>query len=117
VTVSAPLSVDVQPHGARTRVVLHGELDRSTAARLAAALEEAERTQPDCIDLDLAELEFIDAGGLRTILQAARRAQGDERTFVVSNPSPVVRRLFALTAIDRTVGIRVESGRGRRRPD
>jgi stage II sporulation protein AA (anti-sigma F factor antagonist) len=60
------------------------------------------------LDLELSELTFIDSTGLRAILQASHRAESEGRSLVISNPSPTVRRLLAVTAMDHTIPIRQE---------
>jgi anti-sigma B factor antagonist len=80
-----------------------GELDMATATSLELELRNAEATQPPVLVLDLEELKFMGVSGLRSILDAARRARRDGRQFVVTNPVPHISRLFELTAIDQSV--------------
>jgi anti-anti-sigma factor len=105
-----PLPFAVQ--GIRTadgyRLVVQGELDVATAPTFAAQLTEAERGRPDVLTLDLSKLSFMSAAGVRILLDAARRAQREGRSLVVVNPQPPIRRLFALSAIDRSLEIRFE---------
>lgn len=58
------------------------------------------------IVLDLADLTFMDVSGLRTILDAAREARRERRSFVIENPMPHIIRLLELTAIDQTLTVR-----------
>ncbi len=53
--------------------------------------------------LDVHDLEFIDAGGLRAIVDMARRAERSGRSIQVANPSATLRRLFTLTGLERSV--------------
>ena len=55
--------------------------------------------------LDVHELEFIDAGGLRAIVDMARRAERSGRAVQVANPSAMLRRLFTLTGLERSVDL------------
>jgi anti-anti-sigma factor len=89
--------------GRRLRV--RGELDMATAPRLRLAIASEEERRPESLQLDLRELDFMDVSGMRVLLDAARRAQREGRQLVVRNPQPSIRRLFALTAVDRTVTI------------
>lgn len=52
-----------------------GEIDLSTADHLQAALEEALSTDPHVV-VDMAGVTFLDAAGLRVILQAATSLNG-----------------------------------------
>jgi anti-anti-sigma regulatory factor len=45
---------------------------------------------------------------MRVVLDAARRAKREGRRMVVLNPQPPIRRLFALSAVDRSLEIRFE---------
>ena len=54
---------------------------------------------------DLAELSFMDVTGLRTILDAARRARRAGSAIVIANPLPHIIRLLELTAIDQTLEV------------
>ena len=75
----------------------------ATAASLELELQSAEAMQPPMLVIDLGELRFMGVSGLRSILDAARRARRDGRQFVVTNPVPHISRLFELTAIDQSV--------------
>jgi anti-sigma B factor antagonist len=85
--------------------MLIGELDMSNAASLELELQTIEARRPPMLVLDLAELSFMGVSGLRSILDAARRARRDGRQLVVTNPVPHISRLFELTAIDQSLEI------------
>jgi anti-anti-sigma factor len=104
------LSVEPTQRTGHVRLTLVGDLDRSSVPLLERWLARVEPERPRIIDLELSRLEFIDAGGMRAILHAARRAQEEGRQLTVSNPSSVVRRLFELTAIDHAVVMIIDGG-------
>ena len=82
----------------RVRVRLRGELDLATADLLADRLRRLrEHGAPVLLDVD--ELAFIDAAGIRVILSAAHDARNDGRAFAVTHGSGPVRRLFALVDV------------------
>jgi anti-sigma B factor antagonist len=99
----SPFRVSRSDDGRVVRLMLSGELDMATAASLELELMSAEATQPPVLVLDLEELNFMGVSGLRSILDAARRARRDGRHFIVTNPVPHISRLFELTAIDQSV--------------
>jgi anti-sigma B factor antagonist len=103
IDLSVRVSPDDDAHVAR--VLIRGELDFSNASMLRARLRAVERRNPSVLVLDLADLSFMDVSGLRTILDAARRATRDERRLVVANPMPAIVRLFELTAIDQSLDV------------
>jgi anti-sigma B factor antagonist len=86
-------------------VVAAGEIDMVTAPRLAAAIEAA-----PCVGVDLGAVSFLDVSGLRVLLDAGRRAQAEGRQFAVARPSPLIRRLLAITAIDQSLEIVPDQG-------
>src|SRR5881227_1152701 len=107
--MNEPIHLTVQetptedPHVVRMSVV--GELDFSNSPELRRQLLRAERRTPGVLVLDLADLSFMDVSGLRTILDAARRAAREDRRLVVANPLPAIVRLFELTAIDQSLDV------------
>jgi anti-sigma B factor antagonist len=103
--LAEPLRVSRSDDGRIVRLMLSGELDIATAATLELELQTVEARRPPVLVLDLGELSFMGVSGLRSILDAARRARREERHFVVTNPVPHISRLFELTAIDQSVDL------------
>jgi anti-sigma B factor antagonist len=111
-----PFSIETVYRGATPRLAVSGELDMATAPQLAAAIAKEERADGTMPELDLSRLAFMDVAGMRVLLDAARRAKRAGGRLTVFNPQPAIRRLFALTAVDRTLQIRFDrdgSARGR----
>jgi len=75
----------------------------------------ADLKDPGALIIDLDELEFIDAGGLRAIVDVARKAERAGRSVKVANPSTMLRRLFTLTGLERSVELVTESPPARAR--
>jgi anti-sigma B factor antagonist len=104
-SAASPLHVSRTDDGRVVRLMLSGELDISTATCLELELQAAEARRPPVLVLDLAQLRFMGVSGLRSILDAARRARREGRHFVVTNPVPHIYRLFELTAIDQSLEV------------
>jgi anti-sigma B factor antagonist len=102
-TALSPLQVSRSDDGRIVRLMLCGELDMASSTSLELELSIVEARQPPVLVLDLSELRFMGVSGLRTILDAARRARREDRQLVVTNPVPHILRLFELTAIDQSV--------------
>jgi anti-anti-sigma factor len=98
-TEPLPFEVSERRESSRVRVTLRGELDLATAHLLADRLRLL-RERHDTVVLDLEELTFIDAAGVRVILGAAQDSQNDGWAFTVTRGSGVVRRLFELLDLD-----------------
>ena len=91
------LGVEVVRRGRRARVTVRGELDIATAPALERALIE-QSTIGRTVVLDLRELSFIDATGLRLLVRTNARARRDGIEFAVV-PGPRVRRLLDLCGL------------------
>lgn len=85
------LVIEAVAHG--VRVV--GDLDLHTAGRLPPALD----LHPGDIEIDVSQVSFIDATGLRVLIAAhQRRASRGQRLWLV-NPSDAVRRTLEATGL------------------
>jgi anti-anti-sigma factor len=90
--------------GTSVEVVLTGELDISTYDDALRQLEEAERTGPELLVVDLAGLRFVDSTGVRLILSADERARQAGRRLALRLGDGLARRVFAaLGLLDRFV--------------
>src|SRR5438874_7491754 len=94
---ASPLSVSRSDDGRVVRLILSGELDIATAASLELELQTAEARRPPVLVLDLGQLRFMGVSGLRSILDAARRARGEGRHCVVTDTVTHITRHFVLT--------------------
>ncbi len=96
----------------RSRLVhLFGELDASTADELRTVLEPMVDACGD-IELDCAELTFMDSSGLHVLLSAAQALGADGRV-IARNPNRTVRRVLTLSGVERSGGIFVVTDDGR----
>ena len=78
-------------------LVLVGDLDASTAHRLADALA-AQHEEPGDVRLDLSGLEFLDSVGLSALIATARRlGEGDH--LVLISPQDTVRRTLQISGV------------------
>lgn len=95
VPYSDDLRIDVARAGAGVvHVAVAGELDGSTAPRLAAALDaELDADRPTVVALDLGGLSFCSVAGLAVLLRARERAAAAGHTVVLSRFSPAVHRV------------------------
>jgi anti-anti-sigma factor len=100
---------DVAPLEGDRGLRLVGELDLSTVADLATALD---RLPDGAGVLDLKDLSFMDGHALHALERYARTRDGDG-PLVLANASAQVRRLFELTGADRNPDIDLRSGGAR----
>lgn len=89
------IHLESQPGTVRLR--LQGELDLATVPRLEEALKTSRRHNPVNLEVDIDALSFIGATGLRVLVAAHHQASVTGRTFTVTNPDRMARRLMQLT--------------------
>jgi anti-sigma B factor antagonist len=89
--------------GPWTLVRVGGELDVATAPRLREQLLTAIADGGPHLVLDLGDVDFLDSTGLGVIVGVLKRARtlgGDLRLVC---PTPAIRKVFEITALDRTM--------------
>jgi len=75
-----------------------GEIDIATTPQLRAAIEQAMVGSAEGVVVDLTGVTFMESTGLRAMLEARLRAEGERRSLVVvCDPAGPVHRLFELT--------------------
>jgi anti-anti-sigma factor len=94
-------SVDGDEH-----VRLVGELDLSTIEDVRSALGTA-MPRTGGLTLDLSDLTFTGAEGIRLFIDLARERYGIG-CIVLANPLPIVRRILDLTQLDRLPNLTVD---------
>lgn len=102
--VQVPFSADaleivVAQSEGRTVVALSGELDATTAPKLYAEFAELSRGGHHEVELDLANLEFMDSSGLAVVVAEHKRAQADGGGLVILSPVRRVIRLFQVSGL------------------
>jgi anti-sigma B factor antagonist len=86
-------------------LLVDGDLDRTNAWALTAAVIRSDKAHASRVIVDISGVAFIDAGGLRAITDAARRARRRGCDFAVANPSEHVERLLTLTGLDNSLNV------------
>jgi anti-anti-sigma factor len=84
--------------GGDERVSLLGEMDLSVVGSVDREMRRAEAGDASRIVLDLEELEFLDASGIRLLLHLNARSQGNGgRLRITRARAPQVQRVIDLT--------------------
>lgn len=99
------VAVSVSHEAGRPLLIrVEGEVDLSNASLLEEKITEADRGEKNVL-LDLEGLEFIDSTGLTVIVRLGKRIKerGGELSIAIVKPS--IRKLFAITALDKQFGI------------
>jgi anti-sigma B factor antagonist len=83
------------------RVRLEGEMDLAVIGEVDREMQRAEATDAERIVLDLDGLEFMDASGIRLLLELNERSQSNGgRLRITGIGAPQVRRVLELTGVD-----------------
>ncbi|MER6210041.1 ANTAR domain-containing protein [Streptomyces sp. NPDC001642] len=91
------LEIVTRPAGARTVVVVSGEIDLDTEQTVQRALRLALARSSEGVDLDLTGAGFCDCSGLNVLLRVRRIALTDGKTLRIRAAAPAVERLLTLT--------------------
>jgi stage II sporulation protein AA (anti-sigma F factor antagonist) len=84
------------------KVRVAGELDLSRIGLVDREVQRAQKSDATRIMLDLDEVEFLDASGIRLLLHLERRSKGDGKRLEIRRArSPQVRRLLDLTGVNK----------------
>jgi len=91
--------VTTQYSGGQVVVALRGEVDMLSAPTFASVLDSLFETSRRDIVVDAAELDFMDASGLRVIGPMSARLRNAGGSLTIRSPSRLVRRLLDITAM------------------
>jgi anti-sigma B factor antagonist len=94
------LDVTTEDRDGFVHVVLVGELDLSTVAKVQEELRRVEESDPPTLAIDLSKLTFLDSTGLRCIVTADERARAAGRRIVVVRGPDPVQRVFSITRLE-----------------
>lgn len=93
----ARLHVAMQPSWGRLTVTLTGELDRVSGPALAELLDAAMDGSVGRLDVDMAQLGFVDVCGVRVLLQAHHLGARRGVVLALHQPQPHIRWLLHTT--------------------
>lgn len=92
------LTIDAQPAGGGTLLVLEGEVDPHTTEQLDEAVDAALASAGDLV-LELSGVTFIDSAGLRSLIRAQRQVDEAGGSLVLRAPRPSTRRVLEITGL------------------
>lgn len=99
-------SVQTEHDEAVERVRVLGEMDLAVVGELDSEMRRVEATDAARIELDLDQLEFVDASGIRLLLALNRRSRSNGgRLRIRPASSPQVRRVLELTGVEELLPI------------
>ena len=99
------LAVRTEDRDGLVHMILVGELDLSSVAKVQEELRRIEAKSPATVVVDLSKLSFLDSTGLRCIVTADERAREQGRRVVIVRGPDAVQRVFAITRLEERLEI------------
>ena len=87
----------------RSVVRLAGELDLSTVPMFVAAIDDVLDAGATAVELDMADLTFIDSSGVGAYVAAFRRARGRGTQLSVGSRSALVGRVLEISGVEEAL--------------
>jgi anti-anti-sigma factor len=97
------LRVRLEPNGKELVVRVSGELDIASAKTFADELRQASDSDASAVILDLSEVSFIDATGIRALVFAAARSRSNGDRLRMRRGSASVVRALAVSGLEQTL--------------
>ena len=95
------LTITTQRHGREVLLCVQGELDVSNRDSLREVIDDLLEPSPQTLVLDLSGLSFADCASLSILVSARQHLAEQGRELIVLDAQPLVRRLLAVTGLDR----------------
>jgi anti-sigma B factor antagonist len=89
---------------------LNGRFDSAQANNPKIWLEEAAKTAPAQIVVNLEQVNFVDSTALATLVQGMKRARQQGGDLYLAHLQPPVRMIFELTRLDKAFAIYASEG-------
>jgi anti-anti-sigma factor len=108
------LTVDIAADQRVARVNVAGELDRSTTEELLGAVAQVlDGPAPALVELNLADLHFVDSAGIRCLLNCRTAVEAAGSRLMLVAPGPHVVRALDVTGLLDLFGLAQPAGAGR----
>jgi anti-sigma B factor antagonist len=99
------LHVDIKPDDVRPTLVISGEIDLVSSARLRAAIDEALALGAASLEFDFSHVSFMDSTGLGILASTSDRAMEAGGSVRVRGASPTVVRLLEVSRLDSVIDV------------
>jgi anti-sigma B factor antagonist len=100
---ASDLLLETSDNGTTAAVTVHGSLESATADELRRRLRMLIDAGHGRVDLDLADVWFLDGEGVGVLVGALRAQERAGGQLVVTASSPLVRRVLHVAGLDRLV--------------
>jgi anti-sigma B factor antagonist len=99
------LQLSVMAGRDQARVTARGEVDLATAPSLAECFQRLAARRPKTVIVNLREVTFLDAAGLRPFVAAYHQLRRQGGNLVITSPSQPAARVLELTGLDVLFGM------------
>lgn len=86
-------------------VSVRGEIDIYSIEKFRDSIEEKIKTQASEIILDCSELSYMDSTGMGVLIELRNKTKELGQKIIMMNPRPNIRKLLALTGVDKIIEI------------
>ncbi len=86
-------------------VSIRGEIDIYSIEKFRDTIEEKIKTQASEIILDCSELSYMDSTGMGVLIELRNKTKELGQKIIMMNPRPNIRKLLALTGVDKIIEI------------
>ena len=86
-------------------VSIRGEIDIYSIEKFRDTIEEKIKTQASEIILDCSELSYMDSTGKGVLIELRNKTKELGQKIIMMNPRPNIRKLLALTGVDKIIEI------------
>ena len=97
------MKIDKIQSGTELAVALEGRLDTVTAPELEATLSDLSGVTK--LIIDMAKLVYVSSAGLRVLLAAQKKMDGNGGSMVIRNANEEIREIFEVTGFDEILAI------------
>lgn len=95
------LSITASTKNDVATIAVSGEVDVSNADSLRNEIEKVASENPQRVEVDLAQVAYIDSTGIGVLVGAAHRAAEAGYAFAVVNPQANVKRVLGLLGVEK----------------
>lgn len=99
------LNITTNPNPERYVLSVAGEIDISNADKLRNAIDLALEQPTERVELDFAQVDYIDSTGIGVLVGAAHHAEEHSKGLSISQAQPNVVRVVQLLGVDKDIDI------------
>ncbi len=99
------MNYSFSPSPTHIKCVMKGEFTFNDHPTFRSMIDEAVKTGIAMVQLDLADVDYVDSAGLGMFLVANERASEEGWSFSITNPREKVKKMFQLAKLGTIVNI------------